>query len=110
MAGGMNKRGGYGSMAERVAASRSAAEVAPAPDLSTDARPAPPASDPPGALAGLKHCWVTDRHGRLPALLLAWQRRTDGWHGRVVRPIHDGEGWVVVEEWLPAGLLDPVDD
>jgi hypothetical protein len=108
MAGGMNKRGAYGSMAERVAASRSAAPAAPTAEPSPGPRQAPPAADPSAAPAGVKHCWVTDRHGRLPALLLGWQRRTDGWHGRVVRPVHDGDGWVVVEEWLPAGLLDPI--
>lgn len=55
----------------------------------------------------IRHCWVTDRHGRLPALLLEWQHRADGWHGRVVRPVREAGGWHVVEEWLPAGLLGP---
>jgi hypothetical protein len=87
MAGGMNKRGSYGSMAERVRGHTSPADDA----------------DPPP----VKHCWVNDRHGRLPGLLLEWRQRGSEWHGRVVRPIRDGEGWVVVEEWLPAELLDP---
>jgi hypothetical protein len=55
----------------------------------------------------LKHCWVTDRHGRLQALLLEWRRTADGFQGRVVRPVFEGGAWVIVEEWLPAGLLDP---
>ena len=55
----------------------------------------------------IRHCWVTDSHGRLPALLLEWSRREDGWHGRVVRPVLEDGAWLVVEEWLPAGLLDP---
>jgi hypothetical protein len=59
---------------------------------------------PPSAV---KHCWVTDRHGRLPGLLLEWQQRGGSWQGRVVRPVPDEQGWVVVEEWLPAELLDP---
>jgi hypothetical protein len=50
---------------------------------------------------------VTDRHGRNPALLLEWRQVDAGWQGRVVRPVLDGTGWVVVEEWLPAGLLAP---
>ena len=89
MAGGMNKRGSYGSMAERVARSGH-----------------PPASDLPVA-PGVKHCWVTDGHGRLPALLLGWSRRGGGWHGRVVRLVLEEGAWVVVEEWLPAELLEP---
>jgi hypothetical protein len=89
MAGGMNKRGSYGPMADRVRGS---------------AAPASPVSEPPPAV---KHCWVTDRHGRLPGLLLEWQQRGGAWHGRVVRPVLEGDDWVVVEEWLPAELLDP---
>ena len=30
---------------------------------------------------------VTDRHGRLPGLLLEWRRTASGWQGRVVRPV-----------------------
>ncbi|MGZ4470924.1 MAG: hypothetical protein ACXVW2_04115 [Nocardioidaceae bacterium] len=44
MAGGMNKRGSFGSMAERVARSKRQEVTTPVPQL--------------------KHCWVTDRHGR----------------------------------------------
>jgi len=89
MAGGMNKRGSWGSMAERIEASRTG--------------DADSLADPPQ----IKPCWVTDPHGRLPGLLLEWRHRPDGWHGRVVRPVLDSEGWVVVEEWLPARLLEP---
>jgi hypothetical protein len=63
----------------------------------------------PEALADLPpiwHCRVTDRHGRLPALLLEWRRHEDGWHGRMVRPVLEDGAWQVVEEWLPAGPLD----
>jgi hypothetical protein len=56
---------------------------------------------------GLKHCWVTDRYGRLPGLLLEWRRTADGFQGRVVRPVCEDGGWLVVDEWLPSGLLDP---
>ena len=55
MAGGMNKRGGYGSMADRVARSQGAGEAQP-------------------ALPTIKHCWVTDRHGRLPSGRDWWRR------------------------------------
>jgi hypothetical protein len=49
VAGGKNKRGNWGSVADRV-------------KHPGDARPAP----------AIKHCWVTVLHGRLPALLLEW--------------------------------------
>ena len=91
MAGGMNKRGSWGSMSDRLAASR---HEAPTPTTSQ----APPQ---------IKHCWVTDRHGRLPGLLLEWRQLDGTWRGRVVRPVHEGDSWVIVEEWLPAALLDP---
>ena len=86
MAGGMNKRGSYGSMADRVGAG-------PQP---TD-RPAPT----------VKHCWVNGRHGRVPGLLLEWRQVDGAWRGRVVRPVDEGDGWVVVEDWVDAALLDP---
>lgn len=88
MAGGMSKRGNWGPMSERVRQPQGAVS--------------------PPVLATLKHCWVIDRHGRLPALLLEWRRTVSGYQGRVVRPVHDEDGWIVVEEWLPASLLEPV--
>ena len=54
----------------------------------------------------VRPCWVTDRHGRLPGLLLEWRRTASGWQGRIVRPGPEAGGWVVVEEWLPAELLE----
>jgi hypothetical protein len=86
MSGGMSRRGQWGSMTERVRT-----ENEPTPEV------------PPG----LKHCWVTDRYGRLPGLLLEWRRTADGFQGRVVRPVCEDGGWLVVDEWLPSGLLDP---
>ena len=88
VAGGMSKRGSYGSMAERVARARDVSDAAPEP--------------PP-----VKPCWVNGGQGRLPGLLLGWRRIGEGWQGRVVHPVLDRTGWVVVEEWLDAGLLDP---
>ena len=88
----MNKRGGgYGSMAERVARSQGG----------------DPAPEHPGEPPPIKPCWVSDQHGRLPALLLEWRRTESGYQGRVVRPVPDEDGWIVVEEWLPAELLAP---
>ena len=85
----MNKRGGYGSMAERVARSQSARDAQP-------------------ALPQIKHCWVTDHHGRLPGLLLEWRQLDGVWRGRVLRPVAEGDDWIIIEEWLPAGLLGGV--
>jgi hypothetical protein len=97
----MNKRGSYGSMADRVAAGRpAAAPRSPAAVPSAAPEPAAVASAPP-----VRHCWVSDRHGRLPGLLLEWRQRPDGWHGRVVHLVEDAQGWVLVEEWLPAAML-----
>jgi hypothetical protein len=64
------------------------------------------ASQPTIAQPRVRHCWVTDEHGRLPGLLLEWRRMVSGWQGRVVRPILEEGQWVVVEEWLPAHQLE----
>ena len=95
----MNKRGSYGSMAERVAATRGA-DAPPTPTGSTESTGSTGSTAPP-----VRPCWVTDRHGRLPGLLLEWRQRPDGWHGRVVHLVEDERGWAVVEEWLPAAML-----
>jgi hypothetical protein len=86
MAGGMN-RGERRALVERIHGSRIPTEAAPQ----------------------LKHCWVTDRYGRLPGLLLEWRRVAGGWQGRVVRPVLESYGWVVVEDWLPADLLERIE-
>jgi hypothetical protein len=85
----MSRRGSWGSMTDRV----------------QRAEDTPPAV--PVAPSSLKHCWVSDRYGRLPALLLEWRRTESGFQGRVVRPVYEDEGWIVVEEWLPAVFLEP---
>ena len=103
----MNKRGaGYRheTMAERVAATRrtpssTSAPIAPSP-------PSPALS--PSPVDRLKHCWVSDEHGRLPGLLLEWRKVVAGWQGRVVHPVPEPgtQGWILVEEWLPAERLE----
>jgi hypothetical protein len=92
----MRRRSDRPSLAERI---HGDAPPAPAP---------PPAPPPTRVPAGpVKPCWVTDRHGHNPGLLLEWRQVAAGWQGRVVRPVLDGSGWVVVEEWLPAEVLAP---
>jgi hypothetical protein len=88
MAGGMNRSSQYGTMADRVIGGRGA--------------------DRPAAEIPLRHCWVTDSNGRLPGLLLEWRQAEGEWRGRVVHPVQEDGAWVIVEEWLPAELLDPV--
>jgi hypothetical protein len=63
----------------------------------TDRHPPPPP---------VKHCWVTGPAGRLPGLLLAWRQGPDGWQGRVVHLVPETAGWVLVDEWLPAAVLE----
>lgn len=67
--------------------------------------PAPPEPLPP-----VRHCWVAISVGRVPGLLLAWRKGADGWEGRVVRRARGEVGWLIVEDWTPAALLDPVGD
>ena len=99
----MNKRGGhgYGSMTDRIAATSRTTPPAAAGPVPPSAATA--ATDPrPDAL---KHCWVSSAHGQLPGLLLEWRRVASGWQGRVVHPVPDADGWMLVEEWLPASDL-----
>ena len=94
MAGGMRRRSDRQSLAERIHGD-------PPPS-----RPSSPTHLPAPA-APVKPCWVTDHHGRNPGLLLEWRQVAAGWQGRVVRPVLDDSGWIVVEEWLPADQLGP---
>ena len=87
----MSARGNWGPMTERV---RQAASRDPEPD----GTPEPPRA--------VKHCWVTDHHGRLPGLLLEWRRIGEQYDGRVVRLVHEDGGWILVEEWLPESMLE----
>jgi hypothetical protein len=78
----MGRRGDHRTLAERI-----------------HGDPRPPDSP-------VKPCWVTDRYGHNPGLLLEWRQVAGGWQGRVVRPVLDGSGWIVVEKWMPAELLE----
>ncbi|RBY93411.1 hypothetical protein DQ237_18380 [Blastococcus sp. TF02-8] len=98
MAGGMHPgRSGRRSLGERAADSGVAATPAPAPQR--------PAGDPEG-----RHCWVHDppeAPGTWPGLLVEWQQRPGGWHGRVTYAVNGPYGPALVEAWLPAARLEP---
>ncbi|WP_231121370.1 hypothetical protein [Motilibacter peucedani] len=53
-------------------------------------------SDPPG------------HPGTWPGLLAEWRRGPQGWQGRVVYAVAEGDRVHLVEEWLPAAVLLPV--
>lgn len=100
MAGGWSKQGSGIPLAARV---RVGPLDASAPSL------VPPGS---GEACPARHCWVADavdRHGApRPGLLVEWRQGVSSWEGRVVyaaqlRP----DGWLLVEEWVPAALLTP---
>ncbi|WP_341928214.1 hypothetical protein [Nocardioides psychrotolerans] len=100
MAGGWSKQGSGIPLSERVRAGQQG--------------PASPSLPAPltGQSCPARHCWVADavdRHGeKRPGLLVEWRQGATGWEGRVVyaarlRP----DGWLLVEEWVPAALLAP---
>ena len=93
MAGGMNRR-----RAERATLHERIHGNPPLSEASSASRSEPHPSQ-------IRHCWVNDEHGRLPALLLEWRQTVSGWQGRVRRPVLEEGCWHVVEEWLPAGKL-----
>jgi hypothetical protein len=100
MAGGMSRRGGGVPLRDRVR--RDAGAASSYPDTPVD---------PAG---GGRHCWVldgADRRGvKRAGLLLEWRRSdVDGtWEGRVVYAAELRAGRsALVEEWLPAALLEP---
>ncbi len=76
--------------------------------------------DPAGPLAhndtrvrpvGTRHCWVTglpERPGRWAGLLAEWRLGAGGWQGRVVYAVDDGVATVLLEAWVPARHLRPV--
>jgi hypothetical protein len=78
----------------------------------------PPPAEPPAVQTctaanseqpALRHCWVNDKYGKLPGLLLEWRRTVSGWQRPVVRPVLKEGCWMVVGEWLPAAALGPAD-
>ena len=103
MAGGWSKQGSGVPLSERVRAGPSDPAAPSLPSL-----PSPLS----GETCPARHCWVADavdRHGESrPGLLVEWRQGASSWEGRVVyaarlRP----EGWLLVEEWVPAALLTP---
>ena len=101
MAGGRGRKGDRVSLHERIHGTPPDAQ----PPAGTNVPAAAVRTTQPDR-STVKHCWVTGRHGRLPGLLLEWRRTASGWQGRVVRPAQEAGEWIVVEEWLPAELLE----
>ena len=98
MGGGWGKRGSGVPLAQRVRGGQP--------------EPAPAVGDCPA-----RHCWVSgavDAEGvKRPGLLLEWRQVRGRWEGRVtyvarLRPLEANGGWLAVEEWLPAELLEPL--
>lgn len=58
---------------------------------------------PPPARA---HCWVQGADGGIhPGLVIAWEKRDNGWWAQVVYLVQDDAA--LVQQWLPAELLTP---
>jgi len=92
--GGYGQGDGWGSLSDRLAAS------------GAPTGPPQAAAEPP---AVLKHCWVVDSRGKLPALLIGWRQVDGAWEGRVVRPFQTAAGgWLIEDVWLPADQLEPI--
>lgn len=115
----MSRRGNYGTMADRLAATRDAQahrdaqnphgtgdatrevtreELATGAALATGEelvdRPRP---------HQVRHVWVTTEEGRIAGLLIEWRHESTGWRGRCVYP----HGHLVVEDWVPVTQLEP---
>lgn len=72
---------GHGSLEQRIAATQERLDALPSP---------------------ARHCFVDGE----PSLLVEWRREPAGWEGRVISQVWlDGQGWAVVERWLPAALI-----
>jgi hypothetical protein len=86
------------SLAERAERSGAAAQVPGSPPGQRRSVPAPG-----------RHCWVHDPPGApgvWPGLLVEWRQADGGWSGRVAYALPGPHGPVLVEGWVPAGLLE----
>jgi|GEM_PF-1911275 len=79
----------FGNLGERIQRTRQSAAATP--------------TTPTTASGRHVEVWA-DAAGWVPGLLVSWERRADGWWGRVV-VIHDG---VAIEQYVTARLLRPV--
>lgn len=58
-----------------------------------------------------RHCWVRDpdAQGEWPGLVLEWRKQDGSWRALVVYLITTTGYPIVVQEWLPAGRLRPIE-
>lgn len=109
----MSRRGNYGTMADRLAATRDAQAHRDAQnpqgagDATRDVASAALATgeelvDRPRPHQ-VRHVWVSTEEGRIAGLLIEWRHDSTGWRGRCVYP----HGHLVVEDWVPATQLEP---
>ena len=108
MAGGMNRRASYGTMADRLAATHDAqvhrdALVTDEELAIDDARATSEELVDRPRPHDVRHVWVTTSEGRMAGLLIEWRHDSTGWRGRCVYPL----GHLVVEDWVPAAQLEP---
>ncbi len=98
-------RGQRETLAQRVANTRAREAAARSPASAEGHEGAASTSGPP-----VQHCWYDGPHGRQAALLLEWRQRAGAWAGRIAVSVPDDQGWALVEMWVDAGLLAPVED
>lgn len=67
---------------------------------------------PPATAPGKRHCWVSgpaESPGPWPGLILEWQRNQEAgaWRARMTWVVDEGPEPVLVQQWLPSGLVRP---
>ena len=106
MAGG-DKRGNYGTMADRVAATAAAGSHQ---TVNTPRQPSLSVAErrERAEYRAVEPCHVTvlTEAGAVPGLLTEWRKPVElPWEGQVVLTRRVDDTWALVREWLPAGAI-----